>query len=123
MRDRREFPKSAVLCTVILVILYLPMAAVGYFQLGGEVNNNVVESLCIGTVKTVTEVLLLLHLIAAFPIMINPPNQFFEELLNIPKNFNIWRCAFRTVVVLVLLFISESLPNFGSILGNIQKKS
>jgi len=27
------------------------MAAVGYFQLGGEVNNNVVESLCIGTVR------------------------------------------------------------------------
>jgi hypothetical protein len=37
-------------------------------------------------IKIIIEVLLLLHLVAAFPMQINPPNQHFEEMLNIPKS-------------------------------------
>jgi len=116
MKDRRRFPLAALIAMGILLLVYFPMAAVGYFQLGDTVENNVVESLCNGTIKIVVEVLLLLHLVSAFPIMLNPPNQFFEELLKIPKTFSIWRCLFRSLTVAGLLFISETLPNFGSIL-------
>ena len=31
------------------------------------------------------ECVILLHLVAALPIVINPPSQFFEEILRIPK--------------------------------------
>merc|ERR1712002_948202 len=51
--------------------------------------------------------------------MTNPPNQYFEEVLNIPKSFNWKRCAFRTTIVFLLLFIAECLPNFGSLLDLI----
>jgi hypothetical protein len=37
-------------------------------------------------VKIGVEVLLLLHLVSAFPIIVNPNNQFFEELLGFPKS-------------------------------------
>jgi len=116
MKDRRKFPLAAIIAITILLCIYAPMAAVGYFELGNAVANNVVESVCNGTIKVVIQVLLLLHLMAAFPIMMNPPNQFFENILGIPPNFNIWRIIFRTATVAGLLFISESLPNFGSIL-------
>lgn len=119
MRDRRKFPISIIFSMLILVCIYMPMASVGYFLLGDTVQNNIVESLCDGPIKITVEALLLIHLISVFPIMLNPPNQFFEELLHIPKNFNIWRCLYRTGVVLFLLFISESLPNFGAILDLI----
>jgi hypothetical protein len=36
-------------------------------------------------VKIAVEVLLMLHLVSAFPIVVNPNNQFFEELLGFPK--------------------------------------
>ncbi len=36
-------------------------------------------------VKIAVEVLLMLHLVSAFPIIVNPNNQFFEELLGFPK--------------------------------------
>jgi hypothetical protein len=36
-------------------------------------------------VKIAVEVLLLLHLISAFPIIVNPNNQFLEELMGFPK--------------------------------------
>ena len=32
----------------------------------------------------VMQVMLLLHLVTAFPIITNPPTQFFEHLLKIP---------------------------------------
>lgn len=39
-----------------------------------------------GWVKSVVEIMLLLHLITAFPIITNPPAQFFEQLLGIPSS-------------------------------------
>ena len=39
-----------------------------------------------GWEKIVVEIMLLLHLISAFPIITNPPAQLFEELLGIPSS-------------------------------------
>ena len=44
------------------------------------------------------ECVILLHLVAALPIVINPPSQFFEEILRIPKgqllfSFILEKCA------------------------------
>merc|ERR1712080_659968 len=54
--------------------------------------------------------------ITAFPIITNPPAQFFEQLLKIPSSFNWKRCMFRSLSVFGLLFIAECVPSFGSIL-------
>ena len=61
------------------------MAAAGYFSYGKDVADNVVLSLSQNGWKRITvEVMLLLHLISAFPIITNPPAQYFEQLLGIP---------------------------------------
>ena len=95
--------------------------------------DNIVLAMPAGWMKMLVEIMLLLHLITAFPIITNPPAQFFEEMLNVPtskkfffscnlqnvlisSDFNWKRCAFRTFSVLCLLFIAESVPSFGSIL-------
>ena len=41
-----------------------------------------------GWEKMCVEVMLLIHLITTFPIIMNPPAQIMEELVNIPTNFN-----------------------------------
>jgi len=117
MRDRSQFKYAAIFAILILFLIYFPMAAVGYFALGSLVEDNIVLSMTDGWEKVTVEIMLLLHLITAFPIITNPPSQLFEELLGLPTTFNVKRCVFRSASVLLLLFIAETIPSFGAILG------
>jgi len=119
MKDKSQFPKAAVIAMIILCLIYLPMSAVGWGLLGDRLADSVIESLCDGPVKVTVEILFLLHLITAFPILMNPPNQFFEGLLKIPASFGPRRMIFRTVIVALLLLLALSLPDFGAILDLI----
>jgi len=119
MKDRRQFSTCVMIAMGVLFLIYSPMASVGYWELGDSVSSNIVETMCDGPIKIVVEVLLLLHLISAFPIVVNPSNQFCEGLLNIPERLTWKRILFRSCVVICLLFVAESLPNFGSILDLI----
>ena len=92
------------------------MAAGCYFGLGDQVTDNIVMAMSSGWQRVVVEIMLLLHLITTFPIITNPPAQAFEKLLQIPPHFNWKRCVFRSLSVLSLLFIAESVPSFGAIL-------
>ena len=69
----------------ILFFIYCPTAAVGYFSLGDCVKSNIIMNMSNGGLKITAECTILVHLFAAVPIAINPPNQYFEKLLNIPN--------------------------------------
>ena len=92
------------------------MAIAPYYAYGDHAEANIVKALSSGWIKTTVEIMLLLHLVAAFPIILNPPAQYFEHILEIPSTFNWKRCALRTLSVFVLLFIAETIPSFGAIL-------
>jgi len=117
MKNRSQFNYAAVFAILILFLIYFPMAAVGYFSLGSLVKDNIVLSMSYGWQRLAVEVMLLLHLVTAFPIITNPPAQMFEEMMNIPTDFNWKRCLFRSGSVFTLLFIAESVPSFGAILN------
>ena len=51
-----------------------------------QVEDNIVLAMPGGWMKMLVEIMLLLHLITAFPIITNPPAQFFEEMLNVPTS-------------------------------------
>eukprot|EP00090_Calanus_glacialis_P011434 TRINITY_DN19839_c0_g1_i1.p1 TRINITY_DN19839_c0_g1~~TRINITY_DN19839_c0_g1_i1.p1 ORF type:complete len:480 (-),score=75.15 TRINITY_DN19839_c0_g1_i1:74-1303(-) len=116
MADRSKFNYSAMIAMGVLFTIYFPMAAGCYFSLGDQVTSNIVMAMSDGWQRITVEIMLLLHLITAFPIILNPPAQFCEKLLNIPSDFNWKRCVFRSVSVLCLLFIAETVPSFSSIL-------
>ena len=54
-------------------------------------------------IKVAVEILFLIHLITAFPILINPPCQLFENILNIPLS----KCYLKIYDTLQLLDGSE----------------
>lgn len=118
MKNKEDFPKAVLFAMIILVFIYLPMAAVGYYQLGLLADNDggIACVLCDSPIKLAVEILLLIHLISAYPMFLNPPNQFFESMLGIEPTFNWKRVMFRSSVMLVLLFLAESLPSFSAIL-------
>lgn len=70
----------------VLFCIYFPMAAGCYFALGERVTDNIVLAMSGGWQKVTVEVMLLLHLITAYPIITNPPAQFFEQVLNVPSS-------------------------------------
>jgi vesicular inhibitory amino acid transporter len=116
MADRSKFSYSAMIAMGVLFALYFPMAAGCYFSLGDQVTPNIVLAMSDGWQRITVEIMLLLHLVTAFPIILNPPSQFCEKLFNIPSDFNWKRCAFRSFSVLFLLLIAETVPSFSSIL-------
>ena len=157
MKNKADFPKAVIFAMIskgtykhkeqilkkrvpVLVCLYVPMAAVGYYQLGLLADNDggiiyacilkfkkfhlkkhfsflgIACVLCDSPIKLVVEILLLIHLISAYPMFLNPPNQFIENILGIEPTFNWKRVVFRSSVMLVLTFMAESLPSFSAIL-------
>jgi len=116
MKDRSKFNYSAVMAMGVLFLIYFPMAAGCYFSLGDQVTDNIVLAMSDGWQRMTVEIMLLLHLVTAYPIITNPPAQFFEQMLNIPSDFNWQRCAFRSLSVACLLFVAETVPSFGAIL-------
>lgn len=68
------------------------MALAGYYSLGNQADANIVISLSPGPTRITIEIMLVLHLVSAFPILINPPLQYFEQLFKIPsgKMLSLW---------------------------------
>ena len=44
-----------------------------------------ISSMSDGLMKKFAEGVMMVHLITAVPIVVNPPSQYFEELMDIPK--------------------------------------
>ena len=78
------------------------MMAASWGLLGDLVQSSVMDVLCDGPVRSMdalvslvhvhvqvkiaAEVLFLIHYMSAFPIVMNPPSQMFENMLNIPAS-------------------------------------
>lgn len=87
MADKGQFKWAAVAAMSLLFIIYFPTAAIAYFSLGNCVGGNVIQSMSSSSshLKIAAESVMLLHLVAALPIVINPPSQYFEEIMSIPR--------------------------------------
>lgn len=85
MKRPEKFPRVVLISFSILLAMYLPVAAVGYWRYGHAVQNNIIMSLMThSTVQTVTLVLITTHLLLAFVIILNPVAQELEHLAKVP---------------------------------------
>ena len=70
----------------MLLLLYLPVAAGGYFIYGADVTANITKSLPEGPLRITIEILITLHLVCAFVIALNPFTQELEEHVKVPNS-------------------------------------
>ena len=79
-----------------LFLIYCPLAVTGYLCYGDATQSSIVNTISHGSLRITAEVCFLVHLISAFPIVFNPPSQYFEELMNIPSSKYRWKqsCIF-----------------------------
>ncbi|RWS29794.1 amino acid transporter ANT1-like protein, partial [Leptotrombidium deliense] len=117
MRRREQFPSAVTLGFIILLILYYPLAFGGFIVYGDSVNDNILLSTEAGTITTIVNVLMDLHLFCAFLIVINPLNLDLENRFGISHDFNWKRVLLRTFVLFGVIFFGASVPKFGKILN------
>lgn len=125
MRDKTQFPAAASIGFGLLLFIYLPVAVLGYVTYGTGVDkdknpflkSDIIQSLPNTYMKSAIEILLSFHLMFAFLLVINAPAQEFEEFFKVPKRFGWKRCLLRSGMMLLIVFVAESLPRFGKVLN------
>ncbi|XP_060551535.1 uncharacterized protein LOC132713072 isoform X2 [Ruditapes philippinarum] len=117
MKKQENFGWAVLVGYLIVLAMYFPVSAAGYFVYGGQITDNILDVVSRGPAHTVVSILIIAHLMLGFIIVINPFCQEIEHLLKIPTHFSIKRVMSRTTIVIVVLFVAESVPHFGSILS------
>lgn len=119
MNNRNEFTKSVLIGFVAILLLYLPITFGGYFVYGETVNANIVLSLKSSSLVVFANISMVIHLVLAFLIVINPVAQEIENIFDIPHEFCLLRCVVRTGMVLLMVVVGETVPQFAKILALI----
>lgn len=114
-----RFYKSVVLAYFIMLLFYLPVAIGGLVVFGHLTKDNIIDNLDHNWIRTSILVLITGHLLTAYTIILNPVFQGVEHALNAPTKFGIKRVLIRVAILLAVLFVAQSIPNFGPILSFI----
>ncbi|CAB3258874.1 unnamed protein product [Arctia plantaginis] len=117
MADKTQFGKALQYSFGAILVLYLMMAIGGYAVYGDHVLPNVALIMSTTPLSLAANILMAIHLLAAFIIIINPVFQEMEELYNVPRDSVGWRMVVRLSVMGALLFIGESIPRFDTLLA------
>ncbi|XP_064644445.1 uncharacterized protein LOC135498178 [Lineus longissimus] len=121
MENRKTFYKTVIVSFSLTSLAYLPVALMGYLVFGNIADDNIIttiNNLDHGTpLIIVVQILLMVHLLTATVINLNPVFQESEKFLKIENAFGIKRVAFRSVFVAIAVFIAETIPRFGNILS------
>ena len=76
----------------VILILYFPVSAGGYFVYGEDVTINIAMALTRTSLVTIANILMAIHLVLAFLIVINPVCQELEEHFQLPQRMY-WQCS------------------------------
>ncbi|CAI2351813.1 unnamed protein product [Caenorhabditis sp. 36 PRJEB53466] len=116
MRKPHHFSRSVSIAFLVVFIFYLPVSMSGYFVYGSSLTDSIIPSIQNINIQTTVNLLITLHVALALTIIFNPLNQEFEECLNLSHNFGWQRIFSRAFVMVSVVFVAESIPNFGVLL-------
>lgn len=119
MINPSKFYKSVIIAYFVMLMFYLPVGIGGLIVFAGLTKDNIIENLDDNWIKTSILVLITGHLLTAFTIILNPVFQGVEKTFNAPSEFGPKRVFYRSSVLLCVLFVAQSIPNFGPILSFI----
>ena len=86
MAIKGRFKWVVIISCVLLFALYATLTIVSYMSLGDCLQPVVIANLKRGHAKHAANGLMATHLVSAFPIVVNAPNQYLEGLLGIPQS-------------------------------------
>ncbi|KAK5973016.1 hypothetical protein GCK32_020926 [Trichostrongylus colubriformis] len=99
--------------------MYGPVAILGYLTYHDAVRDSILPSIQTVWIQQTCNVLITLHCILTLTITLNPLNQDLEDLFKCPHHFGWQRILLRTATMVAVVFVGESIPNFGPLLDLI----
>ncbi|CAK8697798.1 unnamed protein product [Clavelina lepadiformis] len=117
MKEPAKFPKSVVIAMASILMMYIPIGAIGFGVYGDLVADNIFSSLTRGPLQVTATILITMHLVCAYVIIQNPLSQVLEMPLKLPDEFGVKRVVVRSAITIVVIFTAESCPRFGHILA------
>lgn len=116
MKKPYLFRRSVYLAYAIICGMYLPVSVIGYATYGDSLQDSIIPSLQNLWIQQAVNVLITLHVVLALTIVFNPINQELEEVLNVPQGFGIKRVLCRSLMMVAVVFVAETVPEFGVLL-------
>ncbi|KAI1723159.1 transmembrane amino acid transporter protein [Ditylenchus destructor] len=116
MKKPEDWTKSSILAFTMIAVMYTPVCVVGYLTYGNSLRESIINSLQTTWLQQSVNVLITLHCILALTIIFNVCNQEAEEIFHVPHHFCLKRVLVRGAMMAAVLFVAESVPNFGPLL-------
>uniref|UniRef100_A0A2S2NQH5 Lysine histidine transporter 1 n=1 Tax=Schizaphis graminum TaxID=13262 RepID=A0A2S2NQH5_SCHGA len=117
MFKRDEFSRSVVTSFIILAILFGSIVVGGYVVYGHTINPNILMSLGDSWLSYAAIILMAGHLILGFVIIVKPVSEQVESFFNTPHSFGFSRFVVRIGLLLAMIALGESMPNFTNLVA------
>lgn len=116
MRNPGEYGKSLVVSFLMLFLMYGAIATTGYFTYHDAIRDSILPSIQTQWIQQTCNILITIHCILTVTIVLNPLNQELEDVFHCPHHFCWQRVAVRSATMTAVVFVGESIPNFGPLL-------
>ncbi|CAD5217338.1 unnamed protein product [Bursaphelenchus xylophilus] len=112
-----QFTKSSITAFITICIFYAPVVIVAYLSYGDSLRDSVIPSIQTEWIQQAVNMMIAAHCILTLTLMINPLNQETEEFFNVPHHFGVKRITVRAAMMCAIVFMAETVPNFGPVLN------
>uniref|UniRef100_A0A914ENY2 Amino acid transporter transmembrane domain-containing protein n=1 Tax=Acrobeloides nanus TaxID=290746 RepID=A0A914ENY2_9BILA len=119
MKNPKQFTRASITAFFIVAAMYVPITVLGYITYGNSLQDSIINSVQNANIQQAANLFIAVHCILTLTIVINPLNQELEHALRTPHKFGFQRVLLRTTVMAIIVFMAESVPNFGPILNLI----
>ncbi|XP_045603649.1 uncharacterized protein [Procambarus clarkii] len=113
MQHKDRLPLALIIAFIIGVCLFGGISLVAFFFFGSSVKTNILNNLSPGVLLYINMVIVSVQILMCLVLGINTLFQDLENSLRIPDEFGWRRICLRTTVMLLVLFLCESVPHFG----------
>ncbi|XP_069940619.1 uncharacterized protein [Cherax quadricarinatus] len=113
MQQKQRLPLALIIAFIIVITLFGGISCVAFFLFGSSIKTNILNNLSHGPLLYFNMVVVSMQMLICLVLGINTLFQDLENSLRIPDEFGWRRICLRTTVMLLVLFICESIPHFG----------
>lgn len=116
MKQPKYFTRSAVIAFGFVTLMYGPISVFGYLTYGSSLDDSIINSVQTNWMQRAANLFIAIHCVLTLTLNVNPLNQEVEQLLKLPQGFGWHRVVVRTVVLIAVVFVAETIPKFGPLL-------
>ncbi|TKR73193.1 hypothetical protein L596_020532 [Steinernema carpocapsae] len=117
MKEPQKFGRSVFLAYIVVTLVYMPVSILGYITYGSSIGDCIIGSIQTPWLQMAASTFIGVHCILTIVFVLNPLNQEAEECFSLPQSFGIERVVCRSVMMVLVVLATASIPNFGPLVN------